>query len=557
MTGSFAVQVCEVSGISPTSTCTELTTLDGDTAGRKSFTAPTGTVLSAGTYSLLMTNAGIAVFLTTTTSNAEDAGKVSGFSIADSYEFQQPAGTWADVGNGKSYKTVIKGTVVGVPTVTGTAVTSSAAANGNYETGEVIRVTVTFGDPVTVDTASGTPRLALTIGSRTRHAEYSASASTTTALVFAYPVVADDIDNDGISIAANVLELNGGAIHKQGDASTAALLNQDALPTQSAHRVNRGAFIVSGGVSVISTPQARDETYGAGEVIEIEVVFNEAVNATTGTDFVLSVAGRKRAALLRGNATDTLVFGYTVQAGDSDGNGIWIGDQDRTLVGNRGGDPQNGAITSVATGGAADLTHADLGTLSGHKVDGSLTPPASTDATLSALSLGTGVTLNEAFSSDTYVYTADVANSVGQVTVTATKNHTGANVVYQDASANMLEDANTTTDGHQVALAVGDTVFVVKVTAEDTTSTQTYWVTVTRAAGGHRPGLVRDHDGGRNQGGARLRRDRHARYARDRDARRRRFQLRAHPGDHPFLHGSCHRRGECLQIRRPAQPSDR
>ena len=485
---SFAVQVCEVSGIAPTSTCTELTTLDGNTAGRKSFTAPTGTVLSAGTYSLLMTNTGTAVFLTTTTSNAEDAGKVSGFSIANAYDFQQMDDSWGTVGNGKSYKVVIKGTVVGAPTVTGTAVTSSPAANGNYETGEVIQVTVTFDDAVTVDTASGTPRLALTIGSRTRHAEYSASASTTTALVFAYPVVAEDTDNDGISIAASALELNGGAIHKEGDASTHAVLNNGAVSTQSGHRVNQtDAFIVSGGVSVISTPQARDETYGAGEVIEIEVEFSTAVSATAGTDFVISVAGRKRAALLRGNGTDTLVFGYTVQAADSDGNGIWIGDQDRTLVGNRDGDAQNGAITSVATGRAADLTHAELATLSGHKVDGSLTPPASTDATLSALSLGTGVTLNEAFSSDTYVYTADVANSVGQVTVTATKNHTGANVVYQDASANMLEDANTTTDGHQVALAVGDTVFVVKVTAEDTTSTQTYWVTVTRAAGASAP----------------------------------------------------------------------
>ena len=36
--------------------------------------------------------------------------------------------------------------------------------------------------------------------------------------------------------------------------------------------------------------------------------------------------------------------------------------------------------------------------------------------------------------------------------------------------------------GHQVALAVGDTVIKVKVTAADGTATQTYMVTVTRAA---------------------------------------------------------------------------
>ena len=52
----------------------------------------------------------------------------------------------------------------------------------------------------------------------------------------------------------------------------------------------------------------------------------------------------KRAALLRGSGTETLVFGYTVLANDEDSDGIWIGDQDRTLVGDRNGDPQNGAI---------------------------------------------------------------------------------------------------------------------------------------------------------------------------------------------------------------------
>ena len=79
-------------------------------------------------------------------------------------------------------------------------------------------------------------------------------------------------------------------------------------------------------------------------------------------------------------------------------------------MGNRGGDAQTGLITSVATDDAADLTHAEVGTLSGHKVDGSLTPPASTDATLSALSLGTGVTVIQSGNA----YTTLVANSVDE-----------------------------------------------------------------------------------------------------------------------------------------------
>ncbi len=132
-------------------------------------------------------------------------------------------------------------------------------------------------------------------------------------------------------------------------------------------------------VAVTSTPQATSDTYGPGETIDVSVTFSEAVTATTGTDFVLSVAGRKRAPLSSGSGTTTLVFGYTVQTGDSDDNGIWIGDQDRTLVGNRTGNPQNGTITSVDTGTAADLTHAALGQQSDHKVDGSLSGPEPVD----------------------------------------------------------------------------------------------------------------------------------------------------------------------------------
>ncbi len=152
---------------------------------------------------------------------------------------------------------------------------------------------------------------------------------------------------------------NGEALSDWSDASDAVKTNAAAVaPTISA-------------VAVTSTPVLETDTYGAGERIEVTVTFSEAVNATSDTDFVLSVAGAKRAPLVRGSGTATLVFGYTVVPGDEDDNGIWIGDQDRTLVGNRDGDPQNGTITSVATSTAADLTHAELGQQSGHKVDGS------------------------------------------------------------------------------------------------------------------------------------------------------------------------------------------
>ena len=120
---------------------------------------------------------------------------------------------------------------------------------------------------------------------------------------------------------------------------------------------------------------------------------------------------------------------------------------------------------------------------------GDIMTPLSTDATLRGLSLalGTGVvrpgaTLSPTFASATTTYTASVANSFDEVTVRPTTNHASADFEIQDADGNALADADTNAADHQVALAVGQTVIKVEVTAEDGTSTQTYTVTVTRAA---------------------------------------------------------------------------
>ena len=184
-------------------------------------------------------------------------------------------------------------------------------------------------------------------------------------------------------------------------------------------------------VAVTSTPRAASDTYGRDEKIEVTVTFDQAVTATTGTDFVLSVGGAKRAPLLRGSGTTTLVFGYTVQTGDSDDNGIWIGDQDRTLVGNRNGDPQNGTITSVDTGTAADLTHAALGQQSGHKVDGSLSEPEPVEPPEVTLHLSDA--------------DGEVGEDAGAVTVTATVSPASATAFTVTVSASRWPRRRTTT----------------------------------------------------------------------------------------------------------------
>ena len=99
---------------------------------------------------------------------------------------------------------------------------------------------------------------------------------------------------------------------------------------------------------------------------------------------------------------------------------------------------------------------------------------ADAEVTLSALSLSDSM-LSPSFAVDTLTYTGSVRNVVSMTTVTATPHDDGATVAIVPA------DADDVTDGHQVALPVGDTAISVTVTAENGTTMQTYTVTVTRA----------------------------------------------------------------------------
>ena len=137
------------------------------------------------------------------------------------------------------------------------------------------------------------------------------------------------------------------------------------------------------------------------------------------------------------------------------------------------------AIADPAGNEVADFTTGSGGVPA---VVNSSTQTPSSDATLSALTVTADGTALVTFASDTETYTASVANAVDEVTVTAMTTDSGAMFEYLDGSDMTLTDADTGVDGHQVTLAVGDTVIKVTVTAEDGTTTQTYMVTVTRAA---------------------------------------------------------------------------
>ena len=145
------------------------------------------------------------------------------------------------------------------------------------------------------------------------------------------------------------------------------------------------------------------------------------------------------------------------------------------LHGDKGGAPLPAGDYEIA---ATPYTEQELGGEAGAKLAVSFsvaaasagTPPASSDASLSALSLS-GVDIGM-FATGTTAYSASVAHGVASTTVSATPNDGNATV----AIGGVIGTQWT------VALAEGSNGIAVAVTAEDGATTKTYTVTVTRAA---------------------------------------------------------------------------
>ena len=191
---------------------------------------------------------------------------------------------------------------------------SNAPANGVYGLGDVIELSVTFDAAVDV---TGSPRIPLQLtGSPAAesYAVYDGSASSATVLVFRKTLSAALDDSDGISVAANALELNGGGIVNDG-ATVAAVLDHNAVTGG-----NIRTRVISG-VAITSTPGVATPAgyYGAGETIQFTVSFSQAVTVDTNSGtpallFSASDGARQEAAYASGSGSTALVFNWTVPA---------------------------------------------------------------------------------------------------------------------------------------------------------------------------------------------------------------------------------------------------
>ncbi|OFX97570.1 MAG: hypothetical protein A2W90_09655 [Bacteroidetes bacterium GWF2_42_66] len=186
---------------------------------------------------------------------------------------------------------------------------SSSTENGTYKTGDIVAVTVTFSENVTI---TGTPTIALNSSGTASYA----SGSGTATLTFNYTVVAGHSSTDLDYSATNSLALNSGTI-KDAAGNNATL----TLPTVGgASSLGGQKNIVIDGVaptvSSVSSSTANG-TYGLGEVISITVTFSEAVTVTGTPQLELETGPVDRTVnYTSGTTTNALTFSYTTQAGD-------------------------------------------------------------------------------------------------------------------------------------------------------------------------------------------------------------------------------------------------
>ena len=121
----------------------------------------------------------------------------------------------------------------------------------------------------------------------------------------------------------------------------------------------------------------------------ITVTVSEAVEVEGDPEFEFSLTNPGSAAnnpqatydRTRSIAT-TIVFTYTVQAGDMDNNGIWIGTHSQTFMLDA-----NDRIRTASQQIDIDRSHPEKGTQGGHKVDGSLGAPTLVSATATTLTI--------------------------------------------------------------------------------------------------------------------------------------------------------------------------
>ena len=260
--------------------------------------------------------------------------------------------------------------------------------DGFYTVGKEIFVDVDFSERTHI---SGGTQLTLDFDGTAKTSEWTGGWLGSFS---SYVVQEGDLDTDGVAIGANAISLNGGTIRDR--AGNDGVLTHGAVAADSDFKVDAVVPTVSS-IAITSDP-GDDDTYGAGDRIEVTVTFNENVSVPNVTrsdlpgtrrpQLELDVGGEARIADYQNQGGAGVVFGYSVRAGDSDENGIAIGASKLWLNGGviedaAGNNPISAELNLSQLPPDAVVSHDAVSDDAGHKVDVPTSPlTLSGDSTL-------------------------------------------------------------------------------------------------------------------------------------------------------------------------------
>ena len=260
-----------------------------------------------------------------------------------------------------------------------TAITSTPIAlSDTYGVGEVIRITVTYDEAVTVNTSGGTPDLRANIGSVPGLTSFGYVGSSGAALNFEYTVLAADMDDNGIFLFGATDSQNRGDIRLNGATIQANGVNVSLTTTdrgtEDDHKVNGtlGAPTAPEFTNDTGTPQTWTQGVAIAPITVPSAGGNPAPdylligNAPTGINF--NVTSR----VISGTPTEIGNGTIRIRASNSEGSDDWTVDYsvmadipDLALpVINNFSREQNTVVSITlpeATGGSSPITYSLTG----------------------------------------------------------------------------------------------------------------------------------------------------------------------------------------------------
>ena len=217
---------------------------------------------------------------------------------------------------------------VGAPSVTGLELTSQPLLGATYQPGEVIELTLTTDEPISVDSRQG-PYLTITLDGQTARAGYKAGRSEVAGanqMVLTWTVMDGSVDTDGISITG--ARANGIADYSGNPVNTRWPIDARNRPR---HKVgDLGAPVITD--VEMSSKAICGGTYRAGETLEFTLTVSEPVTVPAGNEprLIIRVGDDYRSVaydrvLSQSAGANQMIFAWEVPAGFEATEGILLG----------------------------------------------------------------------------------------------------------------------------------------------------------------------------------------------------------------------------------------